>query len=292
MRVTDNMRYSQALNNLAALSTRQAEAAEQAQTGLRVNHLSDDPTAAAELARLRASHSQVTSQRSTISKVKGDAELAESSLQQASDLLARAKELATQGANDSLSASDRSSLALEVKDLKEQLVAVANTQGQNGFIFGGTATASPAFSSAGVFQGNDESHVVDIGNSTPSAVNVSGSRAFTVAGGRDAVGDLDALYTALSSNDGNGIRGTLTNLDTSRAQVNGVQAQAGTLINKLEASDSLLSAVDLNTQSQQNDAGAADPYQAYSNLNQLNNALNRSVTIAQQLLSVGAFKSS
>ncbi|HEY2405597.1 MAG TPA: flagellar hook-associated protein FlgL [Polyangiaceae bacterium] len=292
MRVTDNMRYNQVLYNLASLSSRQADAAQQAQTGSRVNAPSDDPVAAAELARLSAAQSRVSANRSTISSVRGDAELAESSLQQASDLLTSAKELATQGSNDSLNASDRAALAMQVKDLKDQLLAVANTQGQNGYIFGGSATSTQAFSSAGLFQGNDDAHTVDIGNSTPTTVSVSGAKAFTSAGGRDVFGDLDALYTALSSNDADGIRGTLTNLDTSRAQINSAQAEAGAVLNKLDASDSVLSSVDLNNQQQQSEVGAADPAQAYSNLNQLNNALTRSVTVAQQILSVGAYKTS
>ena len=201
MRVTEQMRYDSVGNNLSQVSARQAKAAQQAQTGLRVNLPSDDPIAAAQLARLSASQSQVSARRAAISSVRGDVELAESSLQQGSDLLASAKEIAVQGGNGALGPSERASLALQVKDLKEQLVAIANTRGSSGYLFGGSATESKPFADDGTFSGNDDSHVVDIGNSTPTKVGASGAKAFTLAGGKDVFAALDDLYTALSSND-------------------------------------------------------------------------------------------
>lgn len=291
MRVTEQMRYDGATNNLASLASRHAKAAQEAQTGLRVNLPSDDPIAAAELARLSASQSQVAARRSTINSVRGDAELSESSLQSASDLLATAKELATQGANGSLGASERASLALQVKDLRDQLVSVANTQGSTGYLFGGSATSTKPFSDTGVFNGNDEAHVVDIGNSTPTTVNASGSRAFTAAaGGRDVFADLDALYTALSTNDQAGVAATLDTLDASRAQITNAQASVGITLNKLDASESVLSAVDLMNEKRATDVGSVDAAKAYSTLTQLNNSLQQAVSVTKQILDLGAFK--
>jgi flagellar hook-associated protein 3 FlgL len=284
------MRYASVTNNLSQLSARQATAAQQAQTGQRVNLPSDDPIAAAQLARLSASQAQVTARRGTISAVRGDSELAESSLQQASDLMARAKELAIQGANGSLGASERASLALQVKDIRDQMIGVGNTKGSAGYLFGGSQTQTQPFTTAGAFTGDDESHVVDIGNSTPTAVNASGAQAFTVAGGRDVLGDLDSLYTALNTNNAAGITATLDNLDTSRAQITNAQAAAGTIINKLDASDTILSNAQLQNSKSSEEIGAADPAAAYTTLTQLNNALQQSVSVSKSILDLAAFK--
>src|SRR5450432_463746 len=284
MRVTDGMRYALATQNLSALSSRQLSVAQQAQTGLRVNAPSDDPISAAQLARLSAMQSQIAARQSTISSVRGDAELAESSLQEASDLMARAKELAVQGSNGALGASDRAILAAQVKDVLDQLVAIGNTQGATGYIFAGSQTQTTPFSATGAFSGDDGQHTVDIGNSSPTAVNASGAQAFTAAGGRDVFSDVSALYTALNSNDAAGVAATLTNLDTSRAQIGSAQAHAGTILNKLDASDSVLSAASLDSQHQSQTLGAVDAAQAYSNLTALNNALTRSASVAQQIL--------
>src|SRR6478609_6132607 len=210
MRVTEQMRYDSVANNLSQLSSRQAKAAQEAQTGVRVNLPSDDPIAAAQLARLAASQSQVAARRSTINSVRGDAELAESSLQQASDLMATAKELAMQGGNGSLGASERATLALQVKDIRDQLVGIANTRGTSGYLFAGSATETKPFSA-------------------------SGAKAFTSAGGRDVFGDLDALYNALNSNDTTAIGVSIDGLDRSRSQITNAQAAVGLTINKLDA---------------------------------------------------------
>lgn len=290
MRVTENMRYDSVTNNLSSLSSRQAKAAQEAQTGIRVSNPSDDPIAAAQLARLSASQDQIGARQSTVTAVRGDAELSESQLQQASDLMARAKELAVQGANGSLGADERTAMAKQITDIKTQLIAVANTKGANGYIFAGSQNQAQPFDDNGVFSGDDLDHLVDIGNSTPTAVNASGAKAFTVAGGRSVFADLDTLATALTNNDQAGVSGTLTNLDTSRAQITNAQAQAGAVINRLDASDSVLSAAKLSTQKSTNEVGAADPAQAYSNLTQLNNALQQSISVAKSILDIGAFK--
>jgi flagellar hook-associated protein 3 FlgL len=288
MRVTENMRYASVTNNLSQLASRQAKASQEAQTGIRVNAPSDDPVAAAELARLSASQNQITARRGTITSVRGDAELAESQLQSASDLMATAKELAVQGANGTLTADQRSSLALQVKNIKDQLIGVANTKGSTGYVFGGLQTQSKPFDDLGAFSGDDQDHLVDIGNSTPTAVNASGAKAFTAAGGRNVFADLDTLYTALNTNDVAGVSGTLDDLDTSRSQITQAQAATGVVINRLDASDSVLSAANLSTQKSTQEVGAADPTQAYSNLTQLNNSLQQSVAVAKSMLDISA----
>lgn len=290
MRVTEQMRYDSVTNNLSQVSAQQAKAAQQAQTGLRVNLPSDDPVAAAQLARLSASQSQVSARRATISSVRGDAELAESSLQQASDLMASAKEIAMQGANGTLAASDRAILAQQVKDIRDQLIGVANTKGSTGYLFGGSANESAPFAANGAFSGNDESHLVDIGNSTPTAVNASGAKAFTSAGGRDVFADLDALYTALGNNDRTAVSAELDHLDSSRGQITNAQAGVGITLNKLDASDAVQSSLDLQNSKSIQEAGATDPAKAYSTLVQFNNALQQSLAVSKSILDLAAFK--
>src|SRR5690242_4990482 len=132
---------------------------------------------------------------------RGDLELAEGMLAEAGDLFVTARDLAMQGANGSLDASQRSDLALQVRHLKAALVGIANTQGATGSIFAGSKTDSTPFSATGAFSGDDDVHQVDLGTGPPMTVNVSGARAFTAAGGRDVFADLDALDAALSAND-------------------------------------------------------------------------------------------
>jgi flagellar hook-associated protein 3 FlgL len=284
MRVTEGMRYAQVTRNLAQLSSQQQAASERAATGLRVTAPSVDPIAAAELARARASQSQIAARQAAITSVRGDAELAEGALAQAGDLLARAKEITVQAANGSLGASDRAALALEVKGIKEALVGIGNTRGTRGYLFGGNQTTSAPFSAAGVFSGDDLTQSVDIGNSSPTVVSQSGAKAFTLAGGRDLFADLDSLYAALNANDQSAVAAQLDNIDAGQKQLLAVRADAGLTLNRLDASAAILDSFDTLNQKRSQDIGAADPIEAYSSLTQLGQALQRSVAVAQQIL--------
>jgi len=111
MRISDNMRYDTVGRSLSELSTRQAKASQVASSGQRVEAPSDDPVAAAELVRLSAAQTHTKQLQSTVSTVKSDAQLSEGVLGEAGDALARLHEIAVQGANDTLGAPERASLA-------------------------------------------------------------------------------------------------------------------------------------------------------------------------------------
>jgi flagellar hook-associated protein 3 FlgL len=287
MRVTEGMRYTEVLNNLAGLSSQHAQAAREASTGIRVGKPSDDPIAAAELARLRAGSSQTNAHLSTIDAVRGDAELTEATLAEASDIMVRLRELALQGANGGLSAGERSALAVEVGGLKDALLQLGNTRGTRGYLFSGSEVATPAFDANGVFQGNDTAHVVPIGNSTATAVSTSGAESFVVAGGRDVFADVDSLFTALNANDEAGVRAAIDFVDASHAQLVNARARSGLVLSKLDASQSVLSALDTEQQRRAQEAGAADPFESYTRVTALGQSLERAIAVSRQILELG-----
>jgi flagellar hook-associated protein 3 FlgL len=287
MRIADNMRQAGVLRTIQALSARQAEATTRAQTGRRVNKPSDDPSAAAELARIRASTAQADTQLKAASTARGDMELAEGVLAQAGDLFVRAHEIAMQGANGSLDATTRATLSQEVAGLKQQLVTLANTQGTTGYLFGGSKTGTPPFSVTGGFSGDDVDHVVDLGGASPTSVGISGAGAFTAAGGRDVFADLDALEGALNTNDQTVISGTLANLETSRKQIVNVQATAGIKLDRLQTTEDILGQAKLALAKREEATAGADPYQAYSDLVTLGQSLEQAVGVAKKILDLG-----
>lgn len=287
MRVTEGMRYSQVLTNLASINSQHAEASQQAATGVRVGKPSDDPIAAAEIARLRANNSQTQTHLSTIDTVRGDAELTEATLGEAGDIFVRLKEIALQASNGALNPSERGTLAVEVVGLKDALLKLGNVQGTRGYLFAGSQVSTPAFDPSGAFQGNDIAHLVPIGNSSPTSVSTSGSEAFVVAGGRNVFADLDALSTALTSNDETNIRASVDNVTASHAQLVNARARSGLILSKLDASQSVLTSIDAEQQKRAQTAGAADPFEAYSRVTTLGQTLERAIAVSRQLLDVG-----
>jgi flagellar hook-associated protein 3 FlgL len=286
MRVTEGMRYAQVLSNLSKITSQHAKATQEAATGVRVGKPSDDPIAAAELARLSASSSQTKAHLSAIDTVRGDAELTESTLEGASDIFARLKEIALQGSNGELTAEDRKTLGVEVVGLKDALIKLGNTRGTRGFLFSGSEVTTAAFDPNGVFQGNDTAHVVQIGNSTPTAVSTSGAEAFVVAGGRDVFADLQSLATALSTDNLAGIRTSIDDIGASHAQLVNARARSGLVLSKLDASESVLSSLDTEQQKRAQ-IGAADPYESFTKVNALGQSLERAISVSKQILELG-----
>jgi flagellar hook-associated protein 3 FlgL len=290
MRVTETLRFDSVSQRLATLRDQYQQTALQATSGKRVNAPSDDPVAAAEAARVDASLAQSDGNQRSIDLVRGDVQLAEASLEQAGDLLQRARELAMAGASDSSGGSQRSDLAVEARQCVNQLIEIANVKGTQGFLFSGTATNVAALDGDGNFQGNDASHVVQTGAGQPIAVNVSGAQAFTAAGGRDVVQDLRDLATGLESNDVTAIRATLDNLQLSHDQIQRERSHAGLIINRLDLSENIVNQADLNLSQREAAVLNTDTAKTYTQLTQLEGAINSSVTVGKRLLEIGSIQ--
>jgi flagellar hook-associated protein 3 FlgL len=224
---------------------------------------------------------------STIDTVRGDAELTEATLGDASDIFVRLKEIALQASNGGLTAEQRGTLAVEVTGLKDALLTLGNTRGTRGYLFSGSQVQAPAFDTNAVFQGDDVAMLVPIGNSTPTPVSTAGSEAFIVAGGRNVFDDLDSLANALGANDEPALRASIDAITASHGQLVNARARSGLVLSKLDASQSVLSSLDTEQQKRAQEAGAADPYEAYSRVTTLGQTLDRAIAVSRQLLDVG-----
>jgi len=287
MRITDNMRFGSVQRSLASLRSRHATLTNQLSSGRKILAPSDDPVAAAKLTKLSARAQRTQDYQNTISAVRADIELSEGTLNQASQLMVRAHELAIAGANDALSPSDRSALAVEAQSLREQMLATVNARGQRGYLFSGSATATPPFAADGTYQGNDIEHEVEISPGVRTRVSVTGSTAFTAAGGTDVFAALDALHTALLSNDASAISGTLEAIESSRQQIVRTQGQSGLIMNRLDTADEALGVTALELAKQDSALGDVDPFAAISELTQLSTTIEQSIAVARKTLTIG-----
>jgi flagellar hook-associated protein 3 FlgL len=125
------------LANMTRVQRRVEEATRQASSGLRVNVASDAPDEVDAIMQLRTDTVRNTQLSSNLSLAKTDADAADSALTSATKLLDRARQLGAQGANFTLDASGRQSLAGEVEALQEQMVAISRTAVQGRYIFAG-----------------------------------------------------------------------------------------------------------------------------------------------------------
>jgi len=161
-----NSAVSGILTQEAYLSDLQSHVA----TGKRVNRPSDDPVAAAKITTIQQNIAELSDYAKNADSAKNNLELEESTLNTFNLTLQVIREKALYANNGSLSFMDRQSLAAEMQQRLDQLVALANTQDQDGhYIFSGYA-----------------------GNTVPVVSNDLGQYSYA--------GDQGIRYTSLSSN--------------------------------------------------------------------------------------------
>ena len=97
----------------------------QVSTGKRLQRASDDPVAMARAAELKRAQSNDVARAANINIGVTLTAQADTQLKTMSDLLARTKELTIAGANGSLSAADRATMASEINAMADEIDAIA-----------------------------------------------------------------------------------------------------------------------------------------------------------------------
>ena len=192
------------LTALEQLQQQQDTATLQLSTGSKINRPSDDPAGAAELVVIQNLSDQNDSFQRSVSSLNGLFSNADSTLNSVETALQRAISLGTEGANGTLSDSDRAAIAAELTGIQSQLISLANTSYQGEYLFAGTAQVEPftadSSSPSGVsYAGNAGTNQVAIGNSYSLQVNLPGSQVFSNSQG-DVFQSIQDLITALQSN--------------------------------------------------------------------------------------------
>jgi flagellar hook-associated protein 3 FlgL len=139
-----------------------------------------------ETARLSASEeidARIQRYKVNVNSAESRLNLADNVLAQVQTLITRANELAIQGANDTYSSTDRMAMRIEVNQISENLLSLANTKDAAGQpLFGGFYTQGPAFTEGldgrVTYQGDLGQHKVEVSDSTQLSTGVDGLTAF------------------------------------------------------------------------------------------------------------------
>jgi flagellar hook-associated protein 3 FlgL len=121
-------------------------------TGRRIQSASDDPVAAARVATIRQAQSDDSVWKANLSLGGSLAAQADAVLQTMSERLARAQELIVAGASQSLSASDRATVGLELRGIADEIDSLAATRSSLGEpLFASAAPTAIRFGESTVF---------------------------------------------------------------------------------------------------------------------------------------------
>ena len=237
MRITNNMMTQDLLRNLQSTQGRMSQIQNQMSSGYRITRPSDDPVGIQNALRMKSSISAVEQWKSNADEALGLMDTTDGTLGDMTSMLQRVKELATQGANGTLSESDRKSIAIEVDQISEQLRLLANTKNGSKYIFSGTATDKELITSDGTWQGNGEDVKFEVGNNLSLPISINGQTLFkTPLTGVPGVFDtLSALSTALKTDNTANIENSLDNIEGNIDNVLAHRANIGARTNRLTA---------------------------------------------------------
>jgi flagellar hook-associated protein 3 FlgL len=305
MRITNNMVSDRVISDLQARYAQMANTQLQISTGRRVNAPSDDPTAAAQ-ERVRQSQLEgIKSSQASVASSQSWLNQAESSLSGVTDVLARAKEIATTGATGSMNQVDRDALANEVDQLIKGAKESLNAKVGNDYIFSGTKSDTPPYSLAtgDAYQGDTNAIVRDGGagvtlQNNPSFAALGGTSepitAASILGNGSASGDgrvLDAL-TQLAAHLRGGTAADVQALGTSdlralesnRVVVSNAVSAIGAMSNRATAAASRL--VDLEDGANQgiDDLTGVDMAKAITDFSTQSAAYQASLKVGAQII--------
>ena len=239
--------------NLARLQATQAKLS----SGRAIQRPSDSPTGTMAALRLRSDLDRYTQLDRNADDGKARLGTADNALTDGLALLREARDIALQGANGSLSATDRQALAAQVDGLRNSLLAVANTRYLQKPIFAGTAGAPNAYDASGAYQGDAGAASRTISPGVKVTVNVTGDEVFGAAGNdvftvlADIAADLRNNPSAVATTD-------LDRLDAGYLRMQNALASVGSRYHQIEIMQDRNQANQLESQTQLSEVEGVD----------------------------------
>jgi flagellar hook-associated protein 3 FlgL len=255
--------------NQTKLASQQAET--QVSTGRCVNAPSDNPASAAQLIANNDQATFTSGYLQSLSAVQGQLTTADSTLSSVTTSLQRAISLGVEGANGTLSDSNRTAIANQLQGIQSELVSLANTSYEGRFVFAGTQTNAAPYvvdntEPSGVrYVGNDNVNQVSIGTGYNLTVNMPGSQLFS-ATGNDVFLAINNLIKSLQTN--GDISTAVTAVGAASSYISGQRVFYGNAGNQATSQTTYLNAAKLQLAQQQNTLGGADLATAATNLTQ------------------------
>ncbi|MBN1172010.1 MAG: flagellar hook-associated protein FlgL [Micromonosporaceae bacterium] len=199
MRVTEWSIASTVINNLQDNIRRIGLYQEQLSSGKLISKPSDNPGGAAAAMQSRTDIRRQQQYSSNCTDGAGWLGTIDTTLTSVVEQVIRVRNLALQGLNTGASGVDtREALAMEIEDVRDALIGLANTTYRDRPVFGGTTTGAVAYQPDGTFAGDTGTVLRTIADNTKVRVDVSGEVAFGT-GADQLFTVLEALATAVRS---------------------------------------------------------------------------------------------
>jgi flagellar hook-associated protein 3 FlgL len=299
MRVTGQTQVNNAIVNLRKQAADAARYQDQITTGVRVKAASDNPGDFVTITQARAFSRRSSTYTETLNDSSSDLNAGVAALGETGRILAKATQLAQQGANGPQSEAEYEAYATEVDSLLSQMIDVANRRNDGHYLFGGTADDAPPFrvdttNPAGqpatvVYNGALEKASGRIGQTQTVDTKYVGQDVFlaTNASAFESLIQLrdDLRDTTLSGGQKSQLLSSrMADLEAARTQIGEVMGQQSASLAEMDAIQSRLSDLKLNADVRAGDLESTDYATAVVKLKEQETAFEATLGVTSRLL--------
>ena len=244
MRVTNSTMINKAIRNVDGAFRRYIEHQEKVASGRSINHLSDDPHGAARAVRLRSVLRGVEQYKRNAENADISVRTYDDNLNKVGSILNRVRELVVRGATDSATPTEREAMAVEVRELFDELVHAGNASHLGAYMYAGYKTSKSPFEVV-----DDTSHAdwpisyvgdsgvnrTEVGPGLTVEMNITGDQVFMGVGGVNVFKTVRQIERHLTESNVPELSGSdLANLDQAINQVLKFRAELGGRGSRLE----------------------------------------------------------
>lgn len=144
----------------------------------RIQKPSDDPIGNTELLEVRSQTVDNEQFSRNISFAKAQLSFVENAVEELTNIMLKAKELAIGQASNFYDADIRKSVAKEIEQLKKQMISIGNRRMGNKFIFAGHKNLSQPFDETGKYSGDNNITRIEVSKDFFVPINFSGKDVF------------------------------------------------------------------------------------------------------------------
>jgi flagellar hook-associated protein 3 FlgL len=194
------------VNSLDLATSNEQQLTEELSTGLKVNALSDSPTAAGENVLLTSQMNLDDTFSQTASSTESMLQVGDSALGSVISQLTSAISLATEANNGTMNSNNLQSITSELTGIRDEVLSLANTTYLGQYIFAGSQSGTAPFTlsttgspAVATYNGDDVVSNVKTPNGQTIQTNVPGDQIFLSSTGGNVLNTLNNLIADYSS---------------------------------------------------------------------------------------------